>query len=118
MLPFEDRFSRQRQLSEVGREGQQRLLATEVLVVPSRSAWIELTYLQRAGVCATLGGRPDAVCPPQLGSVDRAELDSAQPNSEVERFAHAAYFRHEASRELGAGAWRALSVIRSVLGAP
>jgi hypothetical protein len=89
MLPFEDRFSRQRRLPEVGALGQDRLAGARVHVHPE--ADIEAEYLARAG----------------LG----VERDGDPPGA----FAHAAAFRFDAARGVAAGAWRALARIRAVL---
>lgn len=96
MLPFEDRYSRQRKLPEVGPRGQSAL-ARSVLQVPSRVAGseiVELCYLRRAGV-------------------EHVTLSSLQlgPSS-----AHAAQFHFTATRTLAVGALGALSQLRRELG--
>lgn len=50
MLPFEDRYTRQRRLAEVGPEGQRRLEAAAVVLPQQEAAELEADYLQRAGV--------------------------------------------------------------------
>jgi hypothetical protein len=50
MLPFEDRFTRQRQLREVGLEGQRRIEASSVAVGLGAADVVAADYLQRAGV--------------------------------------------------------------------
>ncbi len=86
-------LTRQMRLSEVGAEGQARLCSAALEVHGADGALAELVYLQRAGV----------------------ERLTVLPNLPASRFAHAALFRHESSRRLAAGAWRALSQISHVL---
>lgn len=50
MLPFEDRFTRQRQLREVGLSGQERLQASSIALGISRAELVAADYLKRAGV--------------------------------------------------------------------
>lgn len=50
MLPFEDRFTRQRQLREVGVAGQRRLEASTAVVPTGRPGEVAADYLTRAGV--------------------------------------------------------------------
>lgn len=50
MLPFEDRYTRQRRLAEVGANGQRRLEAAVQLLSLHESAELEADYLRRAGV--------------------------------------------------------------------
>ncbi len=50
MLPFEDRYSRQRRLVEVGPAGQRRLGQSRVRVAAHADVEIEREYLERAGV--------------------------------------------------------------------
>jgi hypothetical protein len=54
MLPFEDRFTRQRQLRDVGLVGQHRIEASSVVVGPSAADGVAADYLQRAGVRVTV----------------------------------------------------------------
>ncbi len=93
MLPFEDRYTRQRQLAEVGVRGQERLAAASVRVCPDGPGRVEATYLQRAG----------------LGSVLQ-EADVARPE-----FAHADEFADPSARQFAEGAWRACRQIRRIL---
>ena len=93
MLPFEDRYTRQRRLPEVGEAGQARLGQAEAVVRGNQGADVEQSYLERAGV--TVRREPEAAPLP---------------------FLHAAAFRFEASRGVAAGAWRALVAIRRELG--
>jgi hypothetical protein len=85
-------------LAEVGELGQARISRARFEVAPGPGAEIELEYLKRAGAAAELASAAQAKpCP------------------------HAATFRFEASRSLGAGAWRALDKLRALLldaGAP
>lgn len=61
MLPFEDRFSRQRRLPEVGPEGQARIEQSRVQVPRHPGTAIEVEYLSRAGVrqLETTGDEPE-----------------------------------------------------------
>jgi len=85
--------SRQMLLPEIGVEGQARLSAAALEVHGADGALAEFVYLQRAGV-------------------ERLML---LPDRPAQRFPHADLFRHEPSRRLAAGAWRALDQIRHVL---
>jgi len=88
----EERFSRQEQLAEVGPEGQRRI-AGSTAAVGGSGADVERAYLAGAGV-----GRLVASA------------------GEAEPFAHREAFAFEATRDVGAGAWRALRHLRAVLG--
>jgi hypothetical protein len=93
MLPFEDRYTRQRRLVEVGPDGQRRLAEARLALAPHESSDIEREYLARAGVGHL---RIDAeVTPP------------AFPWSE--------FFEFPAPLSVARGAWCALSHLRSVL---
>lgn len=59
MLPFEDRYTRQRRLAEVGVEGQRRLEAAVQELAQHEAVELEADYLQRAGV-QQLSFAPDA----------------------------------------------------------
>jgi hypothetical protein len=92
------RYTRQIRLADVGEAGQARLEASPVVLGGTGFArWIEERYLRAAGV-----GRaaPDgaATAPP---GVDPSVLG----------------LRHEAAREVGDGALRALVALRRALGA-
>ena len=50
MLPFEDRWSRQRRLAEVGTDGQQQLASAVVSLAAHDDVDVERDYLIRAGV--------------------------------------------------------------------
>ena len=89
----ESRYDRQSRLAEVGPSGQERLERATAEVHGRDGATVELTYLYRAGL---------------------AEVTMV-PGREPEPFAHAAWFRFEAPRTVGAGAWRALSKIKKAL---
>jgi hypothetical protein len=94
MLPFEDRYSRQRRLVEVGPDGQHRLEQTELVLAAHADADIEREYLTRAGV-TRLGLAAEAVAP---------------------EFPWPHHFRFGASLSVARGAWCALSRIRMALG--
>ena len=88
------RYDRQVRLREVGAAGQARLESARARVQGCEGQGVELSYLERAGFRA----------------VELAPRDPAAP------FAHAELFRFEASRRVGAGAWRALEKIKRALG--
>ena len=94
MLPFEDRYSRQRRLAEVGPEGQRRLEQTELVLASHADADVELEYLTRAGVT-------------------RIQLAGGGAAPE---FPWSHQFRFSASLAVARGAWCALSRIRAALG--
>jgi hypothetical protein len=93
MLPFEDRFSRQRRLAEVGAEGQRQLSTTLVRLSSHEDVDVEWDYLARAGVT-------------------EVRLDS---EAEVLTFPFASCFEFAGPRSLASGAWCALARIRRVL---
>jgi hypothetical protein len=93
MLPFEDRFSRQRRLPEVGADGQRRLASRVVPVAPHPDVELERDYLQRAGLAGT-----------RLDSETRALP-----------FPFAAHFEFAAALSVARGAWCALARIREAL---
>jgi hypothetical protein len=94
MLPFEDRYTRQRRLPEVGPIGQERLCRARLCVAAHPDVELELDYLARAGVAAV---QVDAVAP-------------APP------FPWSACFEHPAALGVARGAWSALSRIKRELG--
>ncbi len=94
MSDASDRYSRQRRLAEVGDAGQARIERAQAHVLGTEGALTEVSYLARAGV----------------GSV------TVIPNLEPTPFLHASWFRHDATRAYGAGAWRALATLRGALG--
>jgi hypothetical protein len=93
MLPFEDRYSRQRRLPEVGPSGQERLRATELCIAEHSDVELELDYLARAGMA-------------------RARVD---PAGAPLTFPWSAWFEHDAPLGVARGAWCALSRIKSAL---
>lgn len=96
MLPFEDRYSRQRRLPEVGREGQLRISEARLSITPHEGVELEREYLLRAGV---------------------RDVSVEATGSSVE-FPWAQQFRFAAPRELARGAHAALCRLRSILGSP
>ncbi len=86
-------LTRQIRLAEVGIEGQARLSRAKLCVSGSDGSLAEFVYLHRAGI----------------------ERLAIRPNLPAVPFQHAGLFRHESTRRLGGGAWRALGQIRSVL---
>ena len=94
MLPFEDRFSRQRRLPEVGPRGQERLASAELRIARHADVELELDYLARAGVT-------------------NASLD---PAGAPLPFPWTDWFEHDAALAVARGAWCALSRIRRELG--
>jgi hypothetical protein len=95
-MEAEHPLTRQIRLAEVGPEGQARLSRATLCVTGRDGSLAEFMYLHRAGI----------------------ERLSLQPNLPALPFEHAALFRHASTRRLGAGAWRALRQIRSVLALP
>ena len=93
-MEAEHPLTRQIRLAEVGSAGQARLSRTALCVCGRDGSLAEFVYLHRAGI----------------------ERLSLQPNLPAIPFEHASLFRHAATRRLGAGSWRALAQIRSVLG--
>ena len=89
----EDRYSRQRKLAEVGDTGQARIEGATFDVRGQDGADIERAYLERAGARAVV----------------------LTPGAPAAPFRHAAHFRFEAPRSVGAGAWRALTQLRPLL---
>jgi hypothetical protein len=92
-MEAEHPLTRQIRLAEVGIEGQARLSRATLCVRGSDGSLSEFVYLHRAGI----------------------ERLSLSPNVPAVPFEHAALFRHASTRRQGAGAWRALGQIRSVL---
>jgi molybdopterin/thiamine biosynthesis adenylyltransferase len=93
MLPFEDRYSRQRRLAEVGSEGQARLCSARLRVAPHPHVDIEMEYLSRAGVSALV----------------------VDPNAPLLSCPLTDQFEHAAARGIAEGAWCALSRIKHEL---
>ena len=87
-------LTRQIRLTEVGVEGQAKLSRASLEVRGTDGSLAELVYLHRAGV----------------------ESVSLNPAQAAPPFLHAPLFKHSSTRRMGAGAWRALSQIRNILG--
>jgi len=105
MLPFEDRYTRQRRLEEVGPEGQLRLERQSLAIARHADVELELDYLRRAGVQQVtvhqVGGQ-------QVGAdAEQSALD----------FPWAAQFQFSGPLGVARGAWSALARIRAVLAA-
>jgi hypothetical protein len=94
MLPFEDRYTRQRRLAEVGPKGQERLSQARLCVASHPDVELELDYLARAGLA-------------------EVRVDPAAP---ALAFPWTAWFEHDAALGVARGAWCALSRIRRELG--
>jgi hypothetical protein len=94
MLPFEDRYTRQRRLPEVGPSGQERLGQAQFCVAQHADVELELDYLARAGA----------------GEV------RVDPDAPALDFPWSAWFEHGAALGVARGAWCALSRIKSELG--
>ncbi|HTV18307.1 MAG TPA: hypothetical protein VMG12_06540 [Polyangiaceae bacterium] len=93
MLPFEDRYTRQRRLPEVGPQGQERLQRAQPSVADHPDVALELDYLARAGAS-------DA-------RVDHAAAPLQFPWS--------SWFEHDAALGVARGAWCALTRIKGEL---
>ncbi len=89
MLPFEDRYTRQRQLPEIGAEGQRRIAESVASLDSSAAAQIAREYLSRAGV-------------QRFSNVDSQGSD----------FAHAEHFCFSEARDFGRGTALALQHLR------
>jgi hypothetical protein len=94
MLPFEDRYSRQRRLPEVGPSGQERLGAARLRIAPHDDVELELDYLVRAGLVQT----------------------TVDPRAVPLDFPWPAWFEHEAALAVARGAWCALARVKRELG--
>lgn len=93
MLPFEDRYSRQRRLPEVGARGQIALEQARPVIRRHAGLSIEQEYLCRSGVGSS--------------TVD----EQAVPRL----FAHAPSFQFAGPSQVAQGAWCALQVVREIL---
>ena len=93
MLPFEDRYTRQRRLAEVGPEGQRRLEAAAQVLAPHDGAELEADYLQRAGV----------------------QQISFDPGAPAPEFPWAEHFQFAGPASVARGAFGALARIRAIL---
>jgi hypothetical protein len=92
-METEHPLTRQIRLSEVGAAGQARLSAATLEVRGADGSLIECLYLHRAGI----------------------ERIAIRPNLPPKPFRHGALFRHSGTRRLAAGAWRAVTQIRTIL---
>lgn len=92
-MEVEHPLTRQIRLSEVGEGGQARLSAATLEVRGTDGTMTEFVYLHRAGI----------------------ERLSIQPGKPAPAFAHGGLFRHEGTRRQAAGAWRAITQIRTIL---
>lgn len=105
MLPFEDRYTRQRRLAEVGPEGQRLLGRQRLAIAPHADVELELEYLRRAGVEQVTvkqgGGQQVGV------GAEQSALD----------FPWAEQFQFSGPLGVARGAWSALARIRAVLAA-
>ena len=93
MIDTSVRYSRQIRLSEVGEAGQERICRCVAEARGQDGAFVELSYLERAGAA----------------SVTLTALAEPVP------FAHRAEYRFDAARRVGAGAWRALATLKGAL---
>jgi hypothetical protein len=100
MLPFEDRYTRQRRLAEVGPEGQLRLERQRLEIARHADVDLELEYLRRAGV--------------QQVAVREVTADAEQSALD---FPFAAQFQFSGPLGVARGAWSALARIRAALAA-
>jgi hypothetical protein len=102
MLPFEDRYTRQRQLREVGLKGQLQIAALVARLPGDKVGEVAALYLKRAGA--------------QVETLDAEAVRTAPPpaNAAV-AFPYAEEFRFQAARELAAGCHLALALIRKQL---
>ena len=110
MLPFEDRYTRQRRLAEVGPLGQLRLERQSLAIARHADVELELDYLRRAGVqqvtvqqvtVQQVGGQPAGV------DAEQSALD----------FPWTAQFQFSGPLGVARGAWSALARIRAALAA-
>jgi hypothetical protein len=93
MLPFEDRYSRQRRLKEVGPDGQRWIERVALTIAAHADVELERDYLARAGV----------------------RQISIDASAESLDFPWSQHFRFAASFAVARGAWCALSRLRTVL---
>lgn len=90
MLPFEDRYTRQRRLPEVGPSGQERLCAAQLAIPRHPDVELELDYLARAGVSNVV----------------------VDDSIDAPAFPFADWFEHGAALGVARGAWCALRRIK------
>ena len=93
MLPFQDRYSRQRKLPEVGKLGQERIEQLEAVVRGGPEATIAALYLERAGAARVVH----------------------EPGEQSAAWPHAAHFRHAGPTSVARGAWVALQQLKRAL---
>ena len=93
MLPFEDRYTRQRRLPEVGPSGQERLCVAQLVIPKHPDVQLELDYLARAGMAGVAVS--DAI--------------------EAPVFPFVGWFEHAAALGVARGAWFALTRIKAEL---
>lgn len=105
MLPFEDRYTRQRRLAEVGPERQLRLERQSLAIARHADVELELDYLRRAGV-QQVTVLPAGVLQAGAGA-EQSALD----------FPWAAQFQFSGPLGVARGAWSALARIRAALAA-
>jgi hypothetical protein len=115
MLPFEDRYTRQRQLAEVGLSGQTRLEAVPCNLAAYEFAsqeaeLVAADYLRRAGV------RVDKNAHVPAAAVDTTSSDPAAPSFQSTPHVPTGLFQFEGPSDVATGALVALHHIRAVLG--
>ena len=96
MLPFEDRYTRQRRLPEVGPSGQERLCAAQLVISTHPDVELELDYLARSGVAHVV----------------------VDDGADAPVFPFAEWFEHGAALGVARGAWCALRRIKTELAIP
>lgn len=111
MLPFEDRFTRQRQLREVGIAGQRRLEESVAVVPPGRAGEVAADYLTRAGVQVHVG-----LAPQPAVDDDRAPLWGAGSTVSPSSLNVSAPCAYRGPSEYLTGSLAALEHVRLVLG--
>lgn len=104
MLPFEDRYTRQRQLPEVGTAGQTLLDRANARVAADAAGEIEALYLERAGLHVELTAPTDSTA------------SGAAALATGEHFKHATAFAFSPALVFAYGTHRALRQIANVLG--
>jgi len=113
MLPFEDRYTRQRRLAEVGPEGQLRLERQSLAIARHADVELELDYLRRAGVQQVI---VQQVIVHQVGG---QQVGGQQVGADAEQsaldFPWAAQFQFSGPLGVARGAWSALARIRAAL---
>jgi hypothetical protein len=109
LLPFEDRYTRQRQLPQVGVRGQQAIAKHQVVLGNEPAAAIAALYLQRAGV----QGIEHSAGVPVTGTSVLGALVAAAP---VAAAAAAQSLCFDAAQSFGAGCLRALAELCIALG--